>query len=66
MKLRELKEQIDRLLAEDEYRSEANVVFGPEEGDHIAIEGGIIGAQTGTGLIVLILAPIKLDKVGGF
>jgi hypothetical protein len=36
------------------------VVFGPEDGDPIAIGGGIL-----TGEAVL-LAPIKLDKVGGF
>lgn len=43
---------------------EADVVFVPESGDPIAIEGGIVGSRDGQ--LTILLAPLKLDKTGGF
>jgi len=62
MKLRELRTALDRLVAEDNFRDDAEVYFGP---NMEPVEGGKFGKGPG-GLTVLNLAPIKLDKVGGF
>jgi hypothetical protein len=64
MKVKDLQAQIDRAIAADPSVAEANIVFGPEEGDHIPLKGGIVG-RGGNGYL-LILAPLPLDKVGGF
>lgn len=64
MKLRDLQRQLEIAVKADPKIAEANVVFGPEEGDHVQLKGGIIGK--GANGFVLILAPIKLDNVGGF
>jgi hypothetical protein len=64
MKVKELRAQIQRAIEADPSVAEANIVFGPEEGDHIPLKGGIVG-MGGNGYI-LILAPISLDQVGGF
>ena len=65
MTINQLINALQRLVKEDGYRKGMSVVFSSEDGDPIAIEGGII--QRGSnGLAGLVLAPIKLDKVGGF
>ena len=62
MTINELIKELQALVAEDEYRGHAAVTFGP---DMEPVEGGIIARGPG-GLIVLNLAPTKLDRVGGF
>jgi hypothetical protein len=64
-----VQQLIDALTAQveaDPYRKDASVVFGPEEGANVPLEGGIFAKQQETGLVSLILAPIKLNAVGGF
>ena len=63
MTINELTKALQVLVAEDEYRGEATVTYGNE---NEPVEGGIIAREGSTGLIVLNLAPIKLDRVGGF
>ena len=63
MTVNELIRELQALVAEDEYRGEAAVTFG---NDMEPVEGGIITRHRGTGLVVLNLAPTKLDRVGGF
>jgi hypothetical protein len=63
MTIKELRDQLDRLIAEDEYRADAQVTFGPET---TPVLGGLMGRSETTGLAVLNLAPLKLDRIGGF
>lgn len=45
----------------------AQVVFGPEDGSRIEIKGGIAAEDTrNNNAPIMVLAPIKLDGVGGF
>jgi hypothetical protein len=56
MKVRDLIAALDELAHDDK---DAEVFFGPEEGDPIRVEGGILMRRSeGT---VLLLAPLKLD-----
>ena len=61
MTVGELIDRLQSLVAEDSYRLEMQVCFG--EGLE-PVEGGIVGNRDG--LAVLNLAPVKLDRVGGF
>lgn len=63
MTISQLIEQLQALVADDEYRGDAAVTFGS---DMEPVEGGIVTKHRGTGLVVLNLAPTKLDRVGGF
>lgn len=63
MTINELVEALQVLVAEDEYRGEATVNYGS---DNEPVAGGIMAREASTGLLVLNLAPIKLDQVGGF
>ena len=63
MTINQLIREIQALVAEVEHRGEATVTYGR---DHEPVEGGIMAREGSTGLIVLNLAPIKLDQVGGF
>ena len=63
MTINELIRQLQALVAEDEFRGDAAVSFGS---DMEPVLGGIITRHRGTGLVVLNLAPTKLDRVGGF
>lgn len=63
MTINELIEQLQALVAEDEFRGDASVTFGSEMEP---VEGGILTRHCGTGLLVLNLAPTRLDCVGGF
>lgn len=61
MTVGELIDRLQSLVAEDSYRLEMQVCFG--EGLE-PVEGGIVGRRGG--LAVLNLAPVKLDRAGGF
>lgn len=61
MTIGELIERLQALVAEDEHRLEMRVFFG-ERMEPVA--GGIVGNRGG--LAILNLAPVKLDRVGGF
>lgn len=63
MTLNNLIEQLQALVAEDEFRGDAAVTFGPEMAP---VLGGILTRHRETGLVVLNLAPTRLDRVGGF
>lgn len=63
MTINELISQLQALVAEDEFRGDAVVTFG---NDMEPVQGGIINRHRGTGLVVLNLAPTRLDRVGGF
>ncbi len=56
-----LIEALQALVAEDAYRREMQVCFGDRMEP---VEGGIVGNRAG--LAVLNLAPVNLDRVGGF
>jgi hypothetical protein len=62
MTIIELVRKLQALVAEDEYLGDAAVTFGT---DMEPVEGGVIAKGSG-GLLVLNLAPTKLDQVGGF
>jgi hypothetical protein len=66
MKIKELQMQLDRLVKADPTAADADVVFGPEGGEHVFLRGGIFGRSKTGGAGRLILAEIKLDAVGGF
>lgn len=61
MTLGELIDALQALVGEDEYRRDMKVCFGERMEP---VEGGIVGNRSG--LAVLNLAPVKLDRVGGF
>ena len=61
MTVKDLIDRLQALVAEDRYRADMEVFFG--EGME-PVEGGIVGNRGG--LAVLNLAPVKLDRVGGF
>ena len=63
MTVSELIKALQALVAEDEYRGDAAITFGS---NMEPVLGGIITRHRGTGLVVLNLAPTKLDQVGGF
>lgn len=63
MTIGELIDRLQAVVAEDEYRRDAAVTFGS---DMERVEGGIVTRHRGSGLVVLNLAPTKLDRVGGF
>lgn len=63
MTIKELHDHLTALMAEDEYRADATVTFGQA---FEPVEGGIIAKHKTNGLAVLNLAPIALDKMGGF
>ena len=62
MTIKELHEQLAAIVAADEYATEMQIRFGPEM---MPVHGGIV-TKDGAGLVVLSLAPMKLDFVGGF
>ena len=62
MMINELVRKLQALVADDEYLGDAAVTFGA---DMEPVEGGIIAKGSGR-LMVLNLAPTKLDQVGGF
>lgn len=59
----QLLERLEAFVAADEFRRDMLVTFG---GDMFPVRGGIAATNKDTGLAVLNLAPITLDKVGGF
>lgn len=61
--LKTLIAKLTKLIAEDEYRADMRITFGE---DMAPVCGGIITRNAKTGLTVLNLAPISLDKIGGF
>ncbi len=61
MTVNQLIDRLQALVAEDRYRVDMEVFFG--EGME-PVEGGIVGNRAG--LAILNLAPVKLDRVGGF
>lgn len=63
MTINALIKRLQALVADDEYRGEVIVTYGSDDSP---VEGGIIAREGSTGLIVLNLARIKLDQVGGF
>ena len=63
MTINELIKALQALTAKDEYAGEASVTFGEQM---LAVEGGILACNHRTGLVVLNLAELKLDQVGGF
>jgi hypothetical protein len=63
MTVNDLIRQLQVLVKEDPFRGDAAVTFGC---DMEPVLGGIVTRHRGTGLVVLNLAPTKLDHVGGF
>ena len=63
MTVNQLIAALQALVADDVYRGDAAVTFGSAMDP---VEGGIIARHRGTGLVVLNLAPTRLDRVGGF
>jgi hypothetical protein len=61
MTVNELIDRLQGLVAEDCYRLDMEVYFGERMEP---VEGGIVGNRSG--LAVLNLAPVRLDRVGGF
>ena len=61
MTVTELISRSQQVLAEDPYRADMQVSFGERMEP---VEGGIVGQRSS--LAVLNLAPVKLDRVGGF
>ncbi len=62
MTIKELQDALAAIVARDAYAADMQVRFGPNMGH---VDGGII-AKDATGLVILSLAPIKLDQMGGF
>jgi hypothetical protein len=59
MNVIQLRDRLDQLIGQG--HGNKPVVFGPEgPGAEHPIEGGIVAADQ------ILLAPLKLDKVGGF
>ena len=63
MTIDELIKELQALVGADEARGKANVTFGSEMEP---IAGGILTRHRVSGLVVLNLAPTRLDRVGGF
>ncbi len=63
MTVNQLIRQLQALVTKDEFRGDATVTFGS---DMEPVLGGIFTRHRVTGLILLNLAPTKLDGVGGF
>ena len=63
MTVNQLITALQALVAEDTYRGDAAVTFGNAMEP---VEGGIIARHRESGLVVLNLAPVSLDRVGGF
>jgi len=63
MTVNQLIAALQELVAEDACRGDASVTFGNAMAP---VEGGIVAKNRDTGLIVLNLAPTRLDRVGGF
>lgn len=63
MTINELIGQLQLLVAEDEFRGDAAVTFGSAMEP---VAGGILTRHRGTGIVVLNLAPTRLDRVGSF
>ena len=61
MTVHELIDRLQALVAEDRYRLDMQIVFGERMEP---VEGGIVGNRDG--LAILNLAPVKLDRLGGF
>lgn len=62
MTISELVRELQALAAGDQCRGDAGVTFGS---DMEPVLGGIITRHRGTGLVVLNLAPVKLDRMAG-
>ena len=62
MTIKELIDALNRLVAEDEFRSDMQVMWEGET----PVAGGIVGKDGATGLATLLLTATKLDQVGGF
>lgn len=63
MTIDDLIRELQALVAADKARGQAAVTFGPEME---AVAGGILTRHRVSGLVVLNLAPTRLDRVGGF
>ena len=63
MTINELIRELQALVSDDEFRGDAAVTFGS---DMEPVLGGVLTRHRGTGLVVLNLAPTRLDRVGGF
>ena len=63
MTINDLIEALQALVADDEHRGEGTVTYGS---DNEPVAGGILARDAKTGLLVLNLAPVRLDRVGGF
>ena len=63
MTIDQLIRQLQALVAADEARGNAAVTFGPEMEP---VAGGILTRHRVSRLVVLNLAPTRLDRVGGF
>lgn len=61
-----INKAVDALPAgPDGFRVDPLIEFWPEQGQHMAIRGGVMGSREGDGY-VLFLADMRLDQVGGF
>lgn len=61
MTIQQLIDALARLVEDDPWRADISITFGP---GFEPVEGGLIGRRDG--LVVLNLAPVRLDEVGGF
>lgn len=61
MTIQQLIYTLTRLVEQDGFRADMAVTFGP---GFEPVEGGLIGRKDG--LAVLNLAPVSLERVGGF
>jgi hypothetical protein len=59
----QLVDRLAAIVAADEFARDMRVTFG---GDRFPVRGGIAGKNPDNGLVELNLAPVTLDKVGGF
>lgn len=63
MTVNDLIGHLQALVAGDAFRGEATITFGS---DMEPVLGGILTRHRATGLVVVNLAPTRLDRVGGF
>ena len=63
MTVEKLIEELEGLMEKDPYVAEAEVTFGRTMEP---VSGGIMTRNLRTGLAVLNLAPVQLDRIGGF